>query len=86
MKKVILSAVAASFLLVSCGPDICDCVEGEKEMREKIKEADGDEEKIKAIKEEYKDLEEKCKKMVDDVKDDEEKQKELMEEAKKCSE
>ncbi|MEZ4938440.1 MAG: hypothetical protein R2799_12695 [Crocinitomicaceae bacterium] len=82
MKKVLFSAVAATFLLASCGPDICDCVEGRKEMREKIKEADGDEDKIKAIKEEYDDLKEQCKKL-GEGKSDEEKKK-MMEEAEKC--
>ncbi|MCB0478078.1 MAG: hypothetical protein KDC84_07940 [Crocinitomicaceae bacterium] len=84
MKKVLLSAVAASFLLASCGPDICDCVEGRKEMREKLKEAGDDESKRDAIKEEYKDLKEKCKKLVEDA-SDEEKEK-MKEEAKKCAE
>ena len=82
MKKVLFSAVAASFLLVSCGPDICDCVEGRKEMMEKIKEADGDEDKIKKIEEEYKDLKDKCEKL-GEGKSDEEK-KEMMEKAKEC--
>lgn len=82
MKKVLFSAVAASFLLASCGPDICDCVTGFKEMGEKMKEANGDEEKMKKIEEEYKDLEEKCKKL-SEGKSDEEK-KEMAEKAKEC--
>jgi hypothetical protein len=82
MKKVLLSAVAASFLLASCGPDICDCVEGRKEMSKKISDAEGDEEKIEKIKEEYKDLKEKCSKL-GEGKSDEEKKK-MMEEAKEC--
>ncbi|MCB0478076.1 MAG: hypothetical protein KDC84_07930 [Crocinitomicaceae bacterium] len=82
MKKVILSAVAASFLLASCGPDICDCMDTFKKMGEELKEANGDEAKMKEIEEKYKGDIEACKKL-DEGKSDEEKKK-MMEEAEKC--
>ncbi len=82
MKKVILSAVAASFLLASCGPDVCDCVNGFKDLEKKMEEAAGDEDKMKEIEKEAKELEEKCKKL-EEGKSDEEKKK-MMEEAKNC--
>jgi hypothetical protein len=82
MKKVLLSAVAASFLLASCGPDVCDCVTAGKEMGKKMQEAGGDEDKMKKIEEEYKDIMEKCEKMTDGKSDEE--KKELMEKAKEC--
>ena len=82
MKKVLLSAVAASFLLASCGPDICDCMKTFEEMGDKMKEAGGDEEKMKKIEEEYKSKIDACEKL-DDGKSDEEKE-EMMKEAEKC--
>ncbi len=95
MKKVLFSvAFVAAFGLVSCGgPSMCDCVEGRKEMREKIKEADGDKDKIKEIEEEYKDMKEECeemgkerKKEWEDADDDKKKEleKEWEEEAESC--
>ena len=74
MKKVIFSALAASFLLASCGPDECECVNMEepseecKKMEEdwksKYKDASDDEKKkmreeIKACKKDEKKEEEK---------------------------
>ena len=82
MKKVLLSAVAASFLLASCGPDICDCMKTFEEMGEKMKDAGGDEDKLKAVEEEYKSQIEACKKL-DEGKSDEEKE-EMMKKAKEC--
>ena len=82
MKKVFLSVVAAGFLLASCGSDVCDCVNGMEEMKKKMDEADGDEEKIKKVQEEYKDLLDKCEKLGEGK--SEEELKKLEEEAKKC--
>ncbi len=97
MKKVLFSvAFVAAFGLVSCGgPSMCDCVEGRKEMMEKIKEADGDEDKIKEIEAEYEDMKKDCEEMAKeraeelkdlDDKEKEEKMKEWAEEAKECAE
>lgn len=82
MKKVLLSAVAAGFLLASCGSDVCDCVNGMEEMGKKMEEAKGDEEKMKKIQEEYKDLLDKCEKLGEGKSEDE--MKKLEEEAKNC--
>ena len=81
MKKVLLSAVAASFLLASCGPDVCDCVSSMNEMGEKMKDAK-DEDAMKAIEAEYKDKLDACKKL-GEGKSDEEKEK-MAEAAKEC--
>ncbi|MEZ4938439.1 MAG: hypothetical protein R2799_12690 [Crocinitomicaceae bacterium] len=82
MKKVILSAVAASFLLASCGPDVCDCMDTFEKMGKEMQEAGGDADKMKEIEEKYKGDIEACKKL-EEGKSDEEKKK-LMEEAEKC--
>lgn len=64
MKKVILSAVAASFLLASCGPDLCECVNQKKdEMSDDCKKLSEDWEK------KYKDAsDEEKEKMMKEIK------------------
>ncbi len=92
MKKLLIPVLSA-VILTSCGGEedkkdekkeftVCDCVNGGKEMGEKMKAAGDDEEKMKAIKEEYKELEEHCKKLGEGK--SEEEMKALMEEAKNC--
>ena len=86
MKKVLLSvAVVAALGLASCGgPSVCDCVDGRKKMMEEVDAAEGDEAKIKEIKESYEGQKEACEKMADAVKDDEEAANKMMEEIKAC--
>ncbi len=45
------------------GPSVCDCVNGGKEMRDKITDAGDDDDKIKEVEEQYKDLKEACEKI-----------------------
>jgi hypothetical protein len=82
MKKVLFSAIVAGFLFASCGSDVCDCVNAMEEMEKKMKDADGDMDKIKKVQEEYKDQLEKCEKLGEGKSEDE--MKKLEEEAKNC--
>ena len=56
MKKVLLSlAVVAALGMTSCGgTDACSCMEMGMNFQKELKEAGGDEEKMKAIEEKYK--------------------------------
>ena len=98
MKKMMFSLVAvAALALVSCGskeaenkdaenkeggPSVCDCVKMGEEAAKEMKDANGDEAKLKEITEKYEKKAEECKKL-GEGKSDEEKKK-MMEEAAKC--
>ena len=49
MKKVLLSAAVVSFLAVSCGPSLCDCVNLSKDEA-----SDSQKEKCEAMEKEWK--------------------------------
>ena len=84
MKKIMFSLVAvAALALVSCGgPSVCDCVKMGEEMAKEMKDASGDEAKMKEITEKYEKKAKECDKLTEG-KSDEEKKK-MMEEAAKC--
>lgn len=74
--------MSTSILFVSCGPDVCDCINGMKELEKKYQDAEGDDEKQKEIEKEGEELEKKCMKLRDGKSNEE--KKEMREQAKKC--
>lgn len=83
MKKLIFCASAALVLLASCGKsEVCDCVDEQVSVFKEAKAAKGDQTKLKAIQEKYKDSEAKCKKITEGKSDSEKKK--IEDEAKKC--
>lgn len=65
MKKVLLSlGVVAALAMTSCGGvDACSCMEMGMNFQKELKEAGGDEEKMKAIDEKYKGDMEACEEL-----------------------
>lgn len=74
-----MSLAVVSFLAVSCGPSVCDCMNGGKEMRKEMEEAGDDEEKVKSIEEKYNSMKEECEKMAEDMG-----MEEMMKKAEEC--
>lgn len=72
MKKVLLSlGVVAAMAMTSCGGhDFCSCAETYQSMMEEAKEAGGDEEKMKEIKEKYEGDKEACEKVMEGLEKD----------------
>lgn len=96
MKKILFSATIVSVLISCSGEEkkdekkdenkgtitVCECVNGFKDLKEKLMGANGDEKQLKAMEKEWKELQEKCDKLEEGL-SDEEKEK-LSEEAKNC--
>jgi len=88
LKNVVIATFSVA-LLASCGgSDMCDCADLSLDAYNEMKEAKGDEAKIKELQESYKSDMEACEKLMDEKQkeagDDEAKQKALKEEMEAC--
>ena len=83
MKKIILSFVALSLVLASCGgSDVCNCADTMLEMSKEMKEVKDDFTKIEAIQKKYEADFKKCEKLGEGKSEDEKKK--MEEELKAC--